>query len=145
MAQNCIFLTLRSTKNDLSKRTICTPDEGTYGTMQSIVRQKQTDLWTTLYIHILFWSIYIKKTLNFLLYHFTSRYKIFGLLLSYNNHLCVCVFFYCFVFESYSGIKSPFLYCDLIPGMRNRIRSDPLILGLPDPVPLLFSPDPDPT
>ena len=31
------------------------------------------------------------------------------------------------------------------PGMRIRIRSDPLIFGLPDPDPLLFSTDPDPT
>ena len=28
--------------------------------------------------------------------------------------------------------------------MRIRIRSDPLIFGLPDPDPLLFSTDPDP-
>ena len=29
-------------------------------------------------------------------------------------------------------------------GMWIRIRSDPLIFGLPDPDPVLFSPDPDP-
>ena len=32
-----------------------------------------------------------------------------------------------------------------ITGMRIRIRSDPLIYGPPDPDPLLFSLDPDPT
>ena len=29
-------------------------------------------------------------------------------------------------------------------GMRIRIRSDPVIVGLPDPEPVLFSTDPDP-
>ena len=33
----------------------------------------------------------------------------------------------------------------LSPGMRIQIRSDPLIFGPPDPDPLLFSFDPDPT
>ena len=36
-------------------------------------------------------------------------------------------------------------YGMILAGMRIRIRSDPVIFGPPDPDPVLFSADPDPT
>ena len=52
----------------------------------------------------------------------------------------------CVDIKAAAGVRSGSGLC-IFSGIRIRIRSDPLICGLPDPDPVLFSldPDPDPT
>ena len=58
---------------------------------------------------------------------------------------CKTMSLFCNKWSSISGyIQYNFLWSLFIIISGIRIRSDPLIFGLPDPNPFLFSPDPDP-
>ena len=61
-----------------------------------------------------------------------------------SNFLANPFFVFCFLLFLYIS-RSIHIYAEKKPGMRIRIRSDPLIFGPPDPVLFSADPDPDPT